>query len=329
MNRRQFIVAATLGAAAVAPRGLVGVSAAVPGTRGDTAPTVVLVTDDASGQVAVVDPVRGERISHVATYRQPRSIERVGVTAVVAHTELGRLTLIDEDLSTRAFIGHLEEPRYVAAHPDGRHAVVSDSGRGEVVVIDVIRGRVVGRVPVGGPARHLTLDPTGRRLWTALGTTAERIALLDVSDLRRPVVRRHVRPPFLAHDVVYEPSGDRVWVTSGDRSVIAIYDVTTRRLIRTIAAGAPPQHIAFSETGRVAYVTSGDDGTMRVHALNGRLLTTSRIPVGSYNVTRGGGHVVSPSLDRGTLCVMNRHGQVRRTLNVAPSAHDACVIRIG
>ena len=96
-----------------------------------------------------------------------------------------------------------------------------------------------------------------------------------------------------------------------------------------LTADAAPQHIAFSDAGKAAYVASGDDGTMRVHALDGRLLRTSRIPVGSFNVTHGAGHVVSPSLERGTLCILDRNGRVRRTVRVAPAAHDVCLIRVG
>ena len=321
MNRREFLVTATAGAVALGVGPLVGA---------DSDASLVLVTADTASHVAVVQPATGRMVGRIDTARLPRSIERVGQTAVVAHSELGRITVIDQDdLTARAVIGRLGEPRYTAAHPDGRHAFVTDSALREVVVIDVVRGRIVGRVTVGGPARHLTLDPTGRTLWTALGTKAQHIAIVDVSDVRRPVVRGRLRPPFLAHDVVFSPSGDRVWVSSGDRGVIAIYDTVTRRLVRRLTADAAPQHIAFSDAGKAAYVASGDDGTMRVHALDGRLLRTSRIPVGSFNVTHGAGHVVSPSLERGTLCILDRNGRVRRTVRVAPAAHDACLIRVG
>ena len=69
-----------------------------------------------------------------------------------------------------------------------------------------------------------------------------------------------------------------------------------------LLADAPPQHVTF--LNGLAFVTSGDDGTLRVHDASGRLLRTSRIPTGSYNVQHAfGGFVLMPSLDRGTLCV--------------------------
>src|SRR5919204_391438 len=71
------------------------------------------------------------------------------------------------------------EPRYTAGHPDGRHAFVTDAARGEVVAVDVLRGHVVGREHVGARARHVTIDPGGRRLWIALGSKAAEVAIVD------------------------------------------------------------------------------------------------------------------------------------------------------
>ncbi len=146
------------------------------------------------------------------------------------------------------------------------------------MVVDLRGRRVTGRVRVGGPARHLGIDRDATRLWVALGTRAETIAVLALAEPRRPRVVTTIRPPFLAHDIGFTPGGRRVWVTSGDRGRIAIYDARSGRLVRTLGADAPPQHVTF--LGDRAFVTSGDDALLRVHALDGRLLRTARDPAG-------------------------------------------------
>jgi DNA-binding beta-propeller fold protein YncE len=113
-----------------------------------------------------------------------------------------------------------------------------------------------------------------------------------------------------------------VWVTSGDRGSVGIYDARTGHALRLLRADAPPQHVAFDPTR--AYVTSGADGTLRVFALDGQLLRVTSIPSGSYNVQRGPGRVVTPSLAQGTLCVLDEAGDVMRRVEVASSSHDAC-----
>jgi DNA-binding beta-propeller fold protein YncE len=203
-------------------------------------------------------------------------------------------------------------------------AYVTDSERHELAIVELSRRRVVGRVPVGGPCRHLAIDRGGTQLWVALGNNADELAVLSLAERHRPRVVSRIESPFLAHDVGFTPGGRRVWLTSGDRGRIAIYDARRGELVRTLAGDAPPQHVTF--LGRRAYVTSGDDGLLRVHALDGRLLRTLRVPLGSYNVTFGWGRVVSPSLSGGTLSVLGRDGRVDAVRTVARAAHDACIV---
>jgi hypothetical protein len=93
-----------------------------------------------------------------------------------------------------------------------------------------------------------------------------------------------------------------------------------------LPADAAPQHVTFGN-GK-AYVASGYAGTFAVHSLaDGRRLTRTRVPVGSFNLQAGFGHVLTPSLARGTLCVLDRHGRLIVEAEVAPSCHDACFVR--
>jgi hypothetical protein len=76
----------------------------------------------------------------------------------------------------------------------------------------------------------------------------------------------------------------------------------------------------------VVYVTSGWSGTLRVHRVDGRPLARTVVPVGSYNVQRAGEWVLTPSLGRGDLCIVDGRGRVLRSEKVARSSHDACVV---
>jgi DNA-binding beta-propeller fold protein YncE len=317
VNRRDFIVAAaTLPLAArFAPGALAG---GVP---------VALVTADTESRVAVVALSTGRVVRSIRTLPGPRSAESVGGRmAVVAHTAHGAVSLVHgPSLEVRAVLRGFAEPRYTAAHPDLRHAYVSDSRRGEVVAVDVVAGRVLGRVSVGGPARHISIDPRGRILWVSLGSKADELAIVSVADRARPRLLHRIAPPFRAHDVGFAPDGRHVWVSSGERGALAVYDPRSGQVLRRLPADAPPQHVTFS--GGNAYVASGDDGTLRVQSLrDGRILRTTPVPVGSYNVQEAGGEIVTPSLERGTLCILDRRGRLRHRVQVAPSSHDACFV---
>ena len=73
---------------------------------------------------------------------EPRSIEAVGPMAVVAHSEIGALTLVrGSTLAVEHVLRGFGEPRYTAGHPDGRHAYVTDAKRGEAFPRAVERER--------------------------------------------------------------------------------------------------------------------------------------------------------------------------------------------
>jgi len=58
-------------------------------------------------------------------------------------------------------------------------------------------------------------------------------------------------------------------------------------------------------------VTSGAAGTLRLYDESSmQLLGSTELPVGSYNVQFAGRRVLSPSLNAGTLCVVDRQGSV-------------------
>lgn len=313
MNRREFVALAA--AAPIAWR--TAVASAAPAPR-------ALVTCDADASLAVVDLGTFRVVRSIPCLPDPRSVELVGRRALVCHTAVGAVSVVDADGSVRHVLRDFVEPRYTAAHPDGVHAFVTDSGRASVVAVDVVRGVVVGRVPLREWPRHVTLDPAGRTLWAGLGSSSADVAVVDVTQPARPPHVRTVRPPFGAHDVGFLPGGRRVWVTSGDDAETAIFDRGGRMRLR-LRADLAPQHVTFG--AGVAFVTSGASGVLRVQRLaDGHALRSTPIDPGSYNVQYGFGRVLTPSLDRGTLTVLDRRGALLARVRVSSSCHDACFV---
>jgi len=312
VDRRRFLLAA-----AAAPFAL----REVPAALAAAAAPLAFVTADTEAHVAVVDVVAGAVRSRIETRPDPFSIERVGDVAVVAHTNVGAVTIIDARvLSVRHVLDGFEQPRYTAAALDGRHAFVTDSGRVDLAAVDVVRGKVVGRLRLWQWPRHLSLSPDGRTLWVGLGTAWPELAVVDVSNPRAPRLRGRIRPGLLAHDVGFAPSG-AVWVTSGATDRIA---VRRRGLFTYLPADGAPQHVTFLD-GR-AFVTSGAAGTLRVYdEPAARQFHETPVPVGSYNVQYAAGVVLTPSLNEGTLTVVDAQGRQRARIRVAPSCHDACL----
>jgi DNA-binding beta-propeller fold protein YncE len=286
-----------------------------------------LVTADNDAAVLVVDAVSGRVTRHIATAPGPRGIDATpdGQTAVVCHTATGVVSVLARGFHVRHTVESIVEPRYTVFGKQNV-AYISDSAGGSLHVIDLVTGRIVGRLDVDGPARHLSISPTGDRVWLALGNAARSVAIVDVENPRRPRLVRNVPTPHRSHDVAFSDDGREVWISSGASRRIAIYAATTGRQIAILNADAPPQHFALLPGA--AWVTSGASGTLRVHDLTTRdVRRRIAVPVGSYNVTFGPGRVATPSLDRGTLTIVDRHaGAVSKSLRVTTAAHDACFV---
>jgi hypothetical protein len=318
MDRRQFLAAGLAAAPALGCARLPVVAAREP---------VALVTADLEAHVAVVSLGGRRVVRRVRTIEGPRSIQSgPGGVAIVGHSAAGTVSLLEgRSPKVRRVLRGFSQPRYSVFHPDGRYAYVTDSGHGELAVVDLEHGRVIRRVEVGALARHVTIDPAGRRLWISLGSSASEITVVGVGDPRRPRVLRRVHPPFLVHDVGFSPSGRRVWVTAGRVPALATYDADGTGPLRRLGADAAPQHVTFA-AGR-AFVASGEGRSVRVHALtDGRRLCAARVPIGSYNVQLGAGLILTPSLNMGTLTILDRRGRVLASPRVARAAHDACVV---
>jgi hypothetical protein len=311
VNRREFVALA-----AVTPFGL-RTALTAPAPR-------ALVTCDAEARVAIVDLGSFRVLKKLATLPDPRSVELVGSHVVLCHTAVGAVSILDRQGHVRHVLRDFVEPRYTAGHPDGVHAFVSDSGHSALVAIDVVRGEEVGQVRLREWARHVSIDAAGRTVWVGLSSASPDLAVVDVSN---PARLRHVAtvtPPFPAHDVGFLPGGDHVWVTSGARKQTGIFDRAGKLRVE-LPADLAPQHVTFG--AGVAYVTSGDSGTLHVHRLSdGQVLQRTPIETGSYNVQFGLGRVLTPSLTRGTLTVLNTHGAVLAKVDVSESCHDACFL---
>jgi hypothetical protein len=327
MDRRRFLTSSVASVAALTldPRAF---AARLGGTW------LALVTADLESHVAVLDGWHLAPAGRIHTGPGPRSIESAhDRIAVVAHSEHGVVALLDVDTRdiydlsdrnrVRAELDRFAAPRYTAVHPRLRIGYVTDSDAEAVVAIDLRVGRILARTSVPGPARHVSISRDGRTVWAVLGSASARVAVLDTTDPRRPRLLRTLALPFAAHDVAFAPDARNVWVTSGTERRLAILGLDGKPR-RMLAGGTPPQHVAF--TPQAAYVSSGDDGTVRRHRLDGAPGREVRVPVGSYNITFGWGLGVSPSLANGSVTSLGANGRTLTRRDVGRAAHDACIV---
>ena len=293
--------------------------------QGGTA--VALVTAESENALLVVDLDSRKVARRLPMPADPENVETNSTdsAAAVVSSRAGAVTLLAlPRLRVRRTIRGFASPHIAAFSPNGRYLYVTDDARGQLVVIGVRRGRVLAKRFVGRGAHHIAVRPDGNLLWIVLGERAKEIVVVDTSRPAHPWVRARLFDiGGLAHDAAFTPDGKRVWVAYDDRSSIAVFAARTYRILFTRPAGSPPQHVAFGI--RFGYVTSGNDGRLRVFSFAGRQLGVARTPGGSFNLGLGGALVLTPSLTQGTLTELRDSGSRMWSGRVAPDARDAAV----
>jgi DNA-binding beta-propeller fold protein YncE len=307
----------------------VHVHAATRVTRARVAPSApalqALVTAQTENRLLIADVPGGRIIRTIAIPGDPSYVDATDRVIVVVGTDAGTVTLLDRRTLRviRVFRG-FSSPHIPAISPDGRYAYVTDDGSGELTVIGLSDDRLLSRVFVGAGAHHLAFSPDERRVWVALGQSAQTLALLSAVNLGHPRVIGYLHPPFLVHDLLFTPGGDVAWVTSADTSNVGVFNVKTGRLLYRIPGGAPPQHLAFS--GGFGYITSGYGSSIeKVDLDTGSVLRRVYAPYGSFDLDAGGGVVVTASLLRGTLAIYNDQLRLLRVAQLAPSTEDVAL----
>jgi len=313
----KLAVLAVLSAALIAPASQARMGGGTP---------VALVTAETMNQLIAVELPSGRILKRLPMPSDPQNVAVCGRTAAIVSVRSGAVTLVDTfTLKVRRVLRGFASPHIPACSPDGRYIYVTDDARGQLAVIG---NRVIRKLFVGYGAHHMAPSPDQPRLWIALGERARSIAVVDTTNPARPRLTGHVDPHGLAHDLAFGPNGRRVWVTYDAGVHVRIFDATTQRPLKTLYGGAPPQHVAFDPVSKArhAYVTSGDDGTLRVISLaTGRIQRIVRMPPGSFNLTTFGSFVLASSLTNGTVTELSGSGGVLLSRRVAPAARDTAV----
>jgi DNA-binding beta-propeller fold protein YncE len=287
---------------------------------------IAFVTAETTNQLVAVDLPSGRIVKRLRMPADPQNVAVCGGTAAVVSVRAGTVTLVDAStLRIRRILRGFASPHIPACSLDGRYIYVTDDARGQLAVIG---DRLLRKVFVGYGAHHVAVSPDQPRLWIALGERARSISVVDTTDPARPRLIGHVNPRGLTHDLAFGPGGRRVWVTYDAGPLVRIFDAVTQRPLKALYGGAPPQHVAFNPYSRHdhAYVTSGDEGTLRVFALPAtRPLRTVRLPAGSFNVSTSGSFVITSSLTKGTVTELSDSGRLLLNERVARSARDVAV----
>ncbi|HEX8388368.1 MAG TPA: hypothetical protein VF636_05070 [Sphingomonas sp.] len=244
-----------------------------PGTDGDTVEVVGLASGRVN-RIALGAPVR----PHDAKFGPD------GLLYVTAETAQAVLVV---DVATGRVVGRVPtgrpESHSLAISPDGRRAYTANVGSGSVSVLDLIRRRLIGVVPVASMVQRVTVSADGRRLFTH-DQRAPRVVEIDAG--RMKVVASHTLPG-LPYASAISPDG-RTLIVAGrpelpgqQRASPSLYLLDLRSSsVETIRTPGWPRVVAVDGATGLAWLNFGSGEIASLDLRTKELLVTARLGPG-------------------------------------------------
>ena len=227
---------------------------------------VIVVVNKDANTVSIISVSNGATLVTLPTGAGPHEAAASddGKLAVVTDYSGGNsLTVVD--LVTRQVARTIDLREYPRPHgivflPDNRRVAVSSEASGNVVVVDVVAGRVEAARPTGQEVSHMVVVARdGRRAFTANIRSGSMTAVDLVSGEPRSL------PVSTQTEAIgVSPEADQVWVGSNDRGTVTVVRTAEWKAIDTLDVGGQPYRIVFSPDGRRVLVTTPASDEVRL-----------------------------------------------------------------
>jgi YVTN family beta-propeller protein len=169
-------------------------------------------------------------------------------------TELDNsVTIIDP--KTLKIVGSIPtgqaESHMLALSSDGRFGYTTNVGLGTVSVLDIAERKTKTVIPVAQHIQRISITPDDRRLFTS-DTQEPRLAEIDTT---KGAVDRWITLPSLGYGTAVTADGKWLLVAMPHADGVAVVDLATFQVVKTISVGKSPQEVLVRPDGKVAYVS--------------------------------------------------------------------------
>lgn len=252
---------------------------------------------------------------------QPPATATILRTLIVLDASAASASLIDPDSGVlRGTVAVGDGPRNIAVSPDGRTAVVCNSGTdrlpgSSLTVFNVVAGRVLNTIKLREPddAQARTLHrPRG----LCFADDGARVALVIERERRLVIVDLAAATVSAALDtrvatplaVACTPDFARAFVANTDSGTVSVFDLAGQRLLDVIAAGTGASHLTLHPTRGELWVTNpGDDSLAIIDTTTLRVI--ARVDCGKFpqrlSFTPDGNHALVANTHSGNVAVID------------------------
>lgn len=231
----------------------------------------IFVTSPSSGTITLVSEQTMEKIAEVPTEGTPAGMALAGEHLYIADQSKNRLMILD--VKERNFLGQIDlpdksRPKSVVALPNGKLLYVSESGLGQVAVVEVETSKVLltTKVPPG-PSR-MAITPNGNTVLVLNVPTGQ---LTFISTLNQKVLGT-IAVGANPTGVCVSPDSQMAYVTCRSSNYVAIIDIAEKKMLGGMKTGIAPTGLAIDAEGKKLYVALAKENKIAVYDLVTRSL---------------------------------------------------------
>jgi DNA-binding beta-propeller fold protein YncE len=254
---------------------------------------VLLVGNKSAHTLWALDLATGEQRASIETGIGPHEVEvspdgRLAVVSNYGERDVpgNSLTVLDwpaGEVVRVVDLGEDTRPHGMAFLPDGR-LVVTTEGSNRLLLVDVVQGEILQRIPVGAGVAHMVAAADARHAWV----TNISAGTLEKVDLAAGRVVGFVETGGGAEGVATAQGGREIWVTNRADDTVSVVAADTLEILAALDSPGFPIRVAMTPDGRHALVTNARAATLSVFSVAERkLLRTIQVadPEGEYQET--------------------------------------------
>jgi hypothetical protein len=205
-------------------------------------------------------------------------------------------------LRVRSRITNIRFPDGIAYAADAGKVFVSDEFGQRDVVVDARADSGIGVVALGGEAGNTQYDPLSRRIWVAVQTRNQLVAIDPASD---SIVGRYDLPGAEhPHGLLIDAPHRLVFVACEGNARLLVFDLGSMRVTESYGVGDEPDVLAFDPGLKRLYLAA-ESGVVTVFEERERVLAL----LGEYRAPAAHSVSVDPATHRLYLPLENAGGR--------------------
>lgn len=240
-----------------------------PGTDGDHIDIFDVATGKLTGSIKFPHGVRPHRPIWDKTTGMMFVSTEVDKTASIIDPKTGKII--------GAVPTGAEQSHMITLLPDGKKMYTANVQPGSVSVVDVKAKKVLKVIPISANTQRLSCSNDGKYVFTADQTTPD----LVVIDTATDTIRKRIKLPSIGYGSTPTPDGKSVLVALGHDNKVAVVDLQSMEVTKTIPSIDGINELVVSADSRYAYASSPKTDTLaKIDLTEGKTVKTA--PAGKY-----------------------------------------------